>query len=316
VHVCAFDPTGISDALLREIYRVMVLCREETNRDEPYRTQAEAVAYLRHPPASEPRSYWYIEDAVGPAAFAQLGVVEGSSTGEVEILVRPDCRRRGFGLALLEAVCSRAREHGCEVIVGGHASPAGAAFAARVTAVDTRKDVRSLLRLPLLQAEVRPVVGYSVRSWVGATPEPLLESYAQAREAINDAPRAAEQEWSPWNPDRIRDLEATLQRRGRELRVTVALDEQGSVVGFTELRVSTAPCAKASTEDTAVIGGHRRRGLARWIKFESLARLQHDRPDVQVVVTTNAETNEAMLMLNRWLGFVSVGCYTSCVLTL
>jgi GNAT superfamily N-acetyltransferase len=306
----------MSRNVLSAIYGVMVSCHEEVTRAEPYRTLAEAEAYLRHPPAFEPRSYWYADEAGEPVGFAQLGVVEGSATGEVEILVHPDARRRGYGAALLEAVCARARTTGCEVIMGSHATAAGAAFAARAGAVNRRRDVRSLLRLPLRGQAVRPVEGYTVRSWTGATPERLLDSFARAREAINDAPRATEQEWSGWDPGRVRDLEATLQRRGRELRVTVALDAHGSVAGFTELRVSLAPDAKASTEDTAVVGEHRRRGLARWIKLESVARLQRDRPDVQLVLTTNAEDNEAMLTLNRSVGFVPIAHYTTCTLDL
>lgn len=294
----------------------MVSCHDEVTRAEPYRTLAEAEAYLRHPPASEPRSYWYFEEAGEPVGFAQLGVVEGSAAGEVEILVRPDARRRGYGAALLEAVCARGHARGCDVIMGSHATAAGAAFAARARAMNTRRDVRSLLRLPLQHLTVRPVEGYTVRSWIGATPEELLGSYARAREAINDAPGAVEQEWSPWDTARVRDLEATLQRRGREPRVTAALDARGSVTGFTELRVSHAPGAKASTEDTAVVREHRRRGLARWIKLESITRLQHDRPDVQLVVTTNAEDNQAMLMLNRSMGFVPIAHHTRCTLDL
>jgi GNAT superfamily N-acetyltransferase len=306
----------MSQAVLAAIYRVMLFSHEEVNRAEPYRTVAETGAYLHHPPAFEPRSYWYFEEAGEPVGFAQLGIVEGSATGEVEILVRPDARGRGYGTALLEAVCARAQASGCDMIIGSHATAAGAAFGARAKAVETRRDVRSLLRLPLREQAVSPVAGYGLRSWVGATPEALLSSYASAREAINDAPRAAEQDWSRWDAARVRDLEATLERRGREPRITAALDAHGCVKGFTELRVSLTRQAKASTEDTAVVAEHRRKGLARWIKLESLARLQHDRPDVQLVTTTNAEDNKAILMLNRSIGFAPVARYTTCTLDL
>ena len=50
------------------------------------------------------------------------------------------------------------------------------------------------------------------------------------------------------------------------------------------------------------------------MKLESLLRLQHDRPAVGLVTTTNAEENVAMLALNRSLGFEPVTAYTSCVL--
>ena len=201
------------------------------------------------------------------------------------------------------------------MLIGTHATAPGALFAARTGAVDKRREIRSLLKLPLPDdLATRPVSGYTVRSWVGATPQALLESFAHAREAINDAPRASEEERAAWSAARVRELEAIVERRGREARVTVGLDARGSVVAFTELRLSTAPGAKAGTEDTAVLAQHRRRGLGRWVKVESLRRLQHDRPDVGLVTTTNAEENVAMLALNRSLGFEPVTAYTSCVL--
>jgi GNAT superfamily N-acetyltransferase len=117
-----------------------------------------------------------------------------------------------------------------------------------------------------------------------------------------------------WDAARVRDLEAALERRDREVRVTVALDEHDEVVAFTELRVSRTLGATATTEDTAVVRGHRRKGLGRWVKLESLRRLQDDRPDVTQVTTVNAEENEAMRGLNEALGFSPVAVWTNCVL--
>ena len=74
--------------------------------------------------------------------------------------------------------------------------------------------------------------------------------------------------------------------------------------------------ATASTEDTAVVRGHRRKGLGRWVKAESLRLLQEDRPDVTQVTTVNAEENRAILGINEALGFEPVAVWTSCVLGL
>jgi GNAT superfamily N-acetyltransferase len=313
--VRSLNRSALSADDLAAIYEVMVQCHAEANAEEPYRSLAETEAYLRHPPGFEPRHYWLAERGGECQGFAQLGAVDGSPAGSAEILVRPDARRQGNGRELLAVVREQARLLGCRILIGSHGTAPGASFAAWARAVDTRRDVRSLLRLPC-PAVAREITGSGVQSWVGATPDGLVESYAQAREAINDAPRAADEEWAAWDADRIRDLEAVLERRGRELRVTVALDAVGSVVAFTELRVSKTPGAMAGTEDTAVLPAHRRRGLGRWVKVESLRLLQRDRPDVHLVTTTNAEDNTAMLTLNRALGFRPVAHSTSCVLDL
>jgi GNAT superfamily N-acetyltransferase len=299
--------------LLDRVYDVMLRCHAEVNPEAPYRSRDEAVAFLSHPPVSETRECWIAESEGECVGFGQLAVGSGSPTARVEVLVHPDSRRSGHGIALLEAVRRQATARGARVLIGNHATEAGSRFAAAAGAVDTLRDVHSVLRLPLAVVVV-PVPGYRLRSWVGPAPDELLDSFARGREAINDAPFASDEEVEVWDAARVRDLEAALERRGREIRVTVALGEQDEVVALTELRVSRTPGANATTEDTAVLREHRRRGLGRWVKLESLRRLQEERPDVTQVTTVNAEQNQAMRGLNEALGFQPVAVWTSCVL--
>ena len=58
-----------------------------------------------------------------------------------------------------------------------------------------------------------------------------------------------------------RAMEESLRRRGRELRVTVALDSGDEVGAFTDLRVSRGSIL-GFTDDTATIAAHRGIGLA------------------------------------------------------
>jgi mycothiol synthase len=304
-------------ALPEELHELMARCHAEANAEEPYRSRVDTEAYLRHPPTVEARDYWIAESSSECVGFAQLGVLHGSPSGHVEILVRPEARRQGHGTALLETVLSQARLRGARVLIGSHATEPGSRFAAAVGAVDSKRAIRSLVRLPLAKdVGARPVDGYTVQTWIGPAPDRLLASYAAARNAINDAPRPSGEEAVVWDAALVRDLETALERRNRDMRVTVAVDEHGKVVAFTELRVSRVPGAIAGTEDTAVVASHRRRGLGRWVKLESLLRLQLDCPDVPLVATMNAEENRAMLELNRAVGFSPVAVHTSSVLQL
>jgi mycothiol synthase len=312
VPVRLFDPSAVPAELMQGVHDVMARCHAEANAEEPYRSQADTAAYLRHPPEAEARFHWIAEAGGACAGFAELRV-HGSPTAHADILVHPDARLRGHGKALLDAVGAQARLRGATALIGRHATDAGARFAAAAGAVDSQRWIRSLLRLPLA-AETQPVGGYTVRSWVGPAPDPLLASYAEARNAINDAPD--DEEPTLWDVALVRDLEAALARRNRDIRVTVVLDERGEVVAFTELRTSRSAGAVATTEDTAVVASHRRKGLGRWVKLESLGRLQRDRPDVSLVATTNAESNHAMLELNRTVGFSPVAVSTNSVLQL
>jgi len=302
-------------AALDGAYEVLRLCHAEENPGEPFRTRGEVESSLRHPPASDVREYWVAEEDAVIVGFAQLAGERDAPVVRVEVVVHPEARRRGHGTKLLEHVLEAAHGLGARELLGGHATEPGSRFAAQAGAVDSQREIRSLLRLPA-EGSAASVPGYELESWVGAAPERLLDSFARAREAINDAPVATDEDIAVWNGERVRDLEAALERRNRDIRVTVALDGEDEVVAFTELRVSRARSRVANTEDTAVVAEHRRRGLGRWVKLESLQRLHADRPDVELVTTDNAEQNESMLKLNRSLGFAPVCVHTSCVLQL
>lgn len=317
VDIRELRPGAISDAELAAVHEVLATVHAEANTVEPYRSTADTIAFLRHPPESETRSQWVAREAGVTVGFAQLGVLVSAAGGWViELAVHPGHRRRGIGRGLLAAVCMQARLAGCRTVTGRHTTAGGAAFARAVGATDGSCDVRSLLRLAEFTPPPIAIAGYSLASWCGAAPDSLVDSFAQARMAINDAPPATHDEWEAWDVHRVRDLERAVARRGREIRVTVALDPDRQVVGFTELRVSAEPGSVAATEDTAVLRAHRGKGLAGWMKAGCLAELQRDRPDVELVSTSNAEANAAMLAVNRRLGFVPVATARRCVLDL
>ena len=113
----------------------------------------------------------------------------------------------------------------------------------------------------------------------------------------------------------LRNLEEACLRRGRPPRVTVALDDRDEVGSFTDLR-HTPGSTDASIDDSATIASARGRGLATAVKLESLRRLREYAPQVERVVTLNAEENAAIRAVNTRLGFVPVVTLTTTVLTL
>jgi GNAT superfamily N-acetyltransferase len=301
------------DRLVARVHQLLLACHEEASPRVPYREEAETAAYLRNPPPFERRSLWIAGDVEG---FARLAIIDGSRSAWLELAVAHRSRRQGIGRALLDASVAEARSHGCTAVGGRHTTPAGAAFARAAGAVDARQDITSLLELGAVELDLVPVDGYRLESWIGAAPGELVESYAAARNAINDAPSYNDDEDYPWTVEMVRGEEEMLAQRGRELRVTTALDARGEVAAFTELRLSTVPGTVASTEDTATVATHRHRGLAAWVKAESLRLLRTERPNVRLVATTNAAENAAILALNRRLGFERAAIATTASLTL
>jgi mycothiol synthase len=292
------DPAD--DRLLARVHKLLLACHQEASPGVPYRDVAETAAFFRHPPPFEARPLWIAGDVDG---FAWLKVAGGSSSGWLELAVSSAARRRGIGRALFETAAAEARAFGCVSLAGRYATPGSAAFACALGARDARRDVTSILELSSARLDRASVSGYRLESWVGSAPERLVASFAAARNAINDAPQSTEDESEVWTVATVRGLEAAVERRGRELRVTVAIDADDSVAAFTELRLSPDPGTFASTEDTATVASHRGRGLAGWVKAESLTLLRAERPRVRLVTTTNAAENVAILAVNRRLGF-------------
>jgi GNAT superfamily N-acetyltransferase len=231
--------------------------------------------------------------------------------------VRPSFRRRGIGRALFETLVATARADGVGSFFGEHASREGAAFARAMGAVDDQRHVVSVLDLrnALLPERATPA-GVELRSWVGAAPDELVESLVRARNAMADAPVPGDLEMPVWTIDEQRRDEERWIVRAMPQHVTVAV-ERGEVVALTGIRVPEAlGSTLVHTDDTATVPHARRRGLALAVKLASLCRLRTERPDIERVATQNAMQNEAILAVNRELGFVPLLTLTSAVVTL
>jgi mycothiol synthase len=301
------DPRTAAEADLRTIHRIEQACSPE----QPFRSEELSLAFYRVWSDGERR--WWLAGDVGAAAL----MISPPSFNYVQVLVRPEARRRGIGTALLANVVASARARGIESFFAHHFDEAGAAFARHAGAVDDQRDVRSEIRLREADLpEPDLPAGWRLRTWTGAAPEELLESYARARAAIDDAPTPGDMAMTPIDVAWVRRMEETAVARGRVSRVTVALDANGDVGSFTDLRLLPAPSPISTTDDTATIVEARGLGLAYAVKVESLRRLRDERPDVEVVRTVNAEHNVAMRAVNTRAGFVPTVIETTTVLTL
>jgi mycothiol synthase len=311
VPVRELDAATAPDEVLLSLHALEEACGPP---GEPVRSPALSLAFYRHWPAGTVRRRWLAVDD-GELAGSGALFVHGPALVYVEVLVRPEQRRRGIGSDLLEAVRGAARDEGIRSVFGHHWEPAGAAFAAHVGARDDQRDVRAVLDLRAAALPEPSVpAGWRLLSWIGPAPDELVASFAAARDAMNDAPAPAGVEAPATTVEEVRRIEQTAAARGREVRVTVALDDNGRIGAFTDLRATPGDSA-AATDDTAVVASARGLGLARAVKVESLRRLRAERPEVETVTTMNAEHNAAMRHINTRIGFVPTATLTTTVLT-
>jgi mycothiol synthase len=305
------DAAALSDAELGEIYALFRQCRTAAAPDVPLPAVAELVAKARGAKSkSSTDSEWLVD-----GGFARLEMRKGRAHADVDLVVAAHARRRGVGRHLFSFLADQARAAGRRSLVGMHCDEAGAAFAASLGARRGNTILVSTLALPAL-VRPEPVPGYRVLSWADEPPEELVDSWIAALAAINDAPRSPGIEPSRIEASAVRDRMVSLVARGVQYRVTFVLDPAGEVVGLTETHVGGEPGAVARTAATAVLAEHRRKGLAQWLKAESLAQLMEQRPDVTIVRTVNDETNAGMLAINHAVGFRTAAAYTDAIVDL
>jgi GNAT superfamily N-acetyltransferase len=304
------DARTASDEVLSQFARIEHDTWQEQAPGEPLRSTDEVIAYYRHQPTSHTSCHWLAE-----GGMAGL-YVHGPAAAFLKITVLTDLRRRGIGSALLDRVVERGRELEVRALHSHHSTPAGAAFAARRGFVDGQRVVRSLLDLRSADLpEPVPPAGWRLVTWLRRVPDEHLDALVVAREAMDDAPADEGLEFPTWDAATVRASEESLARRGREMRLTVAIRDGGEIGAFTELRVSHGSTL-GFTDDTGTVEAHRGQGLARAVKLESLRRLREDHPEIEVVTTSNAEENAVMRHVNERVGFRPSLVETSATLTL
>jgi GNAT superfamily N-acetyltransferase len=304
------DARTAPDADLLAVHAIEDAYQRELVPDEPGRSAEEAIAFYRFQPTTHETFVWLAD-----GGFAAL-FVHGPEAAFVQLIAQPENRRRGIGTALLHAVKERALERGVRAMHGAHATPDGAAFAAAVGARDGQREVRSLIDLrtaELPEPSLPP--NWRLLTWLTRVPDEHLAAFVRGRAAMDDAPGSEEIGFPTASAERIRASEDSLIAREREMRVTVAMNEEGEIGSFTELRVSRGSML-GFTDDTGTVAARRGQGLARAVKLESLRRLRADHPEVTVVTTMNAEENAVMRHINESVGFRPAAVLTTATLRL
>ena len=136
-------------------------------------------------------------------------------------------------------------------------------------------------------------------------PEATRAPFAAMQAAMNDAPRGElEVEDRVYTADTVRDIDAYVSAVGFQAWTLVARHAaSGDYAGFTEVLWHPDNPAIALQGDTGVLPAHRGHALGKWLTASMLDRLRRELPQARVVRTGNADSNEAMLGINRALGF-------------
>lgn len=228
-----------------------------------------------------------------------------------KLIVIPGERRRGVGTALLRALVAGVRAQGRvslrneQVRIGS----AGAAWAEAVGFAEVNRNTWQMLQVQDVDPEAWNVpvpAGFRLEQWTDAAPEDLVSSFAEARNAILDAPSAdPADERREWTVERVRADEAEVRATDDDYRFVVAVHEEtGAVAALTGMVLTPGRTDLCWQRDTAVVGRHRGLGLGRSVKAAMMRELLADFPALQRVITSTATQNAAMIRVNEQVGYV------------
>jgi len=151
-----------------------------------------------------------------------------------------------------------------------------------------------------------PVTGeYELLFIGGRVPDDIAEAFVQLVLVMNTAPRDdLELNDFTYSVDELREQEAQQHKSGGRTWILLARHvSTGDFVGVHMIMFMPHDKTKAYVGITGVVPEHRGHRLGRWLKADMMLRLMAEHPEINCVVTGNADSNEAMLTINREMGY-------------
>jgi GNAT superfamily N-acetyltransferase/RimJ/RimL family protein N-acetyltransferase len=265
----------------------------------------------------------YVDDQVVASGWLQGSTVDNTDLADVLVCCAPAERGHGYAATMLAHVEERARARGRGRLVAEVAWPYSdgpdgtgsteLAWARRQGFEVGLIDVQRRLPLPVPVEKLDAMAAeaaahhadYTLRSFEGPVPEDLAEGWvAMEASLMTEAPMGEiERQTETADVGALRANEAMIAKQGRVKVSTVALDQGGELVAYTDFAVSVHESERAYQWGTLVRADHRGHRLGMAVKVANLRLLQETRPQLTTAVTYNADVNAPMVAVNDQLGF-------------
>lgn len=303
-----FDPDTASSKELSEFHELMVADSKADRPGERLPTFEGAMSWLRMNFSGHgSQRYWgaWLDGSLRGWVKVELPTVEQQHAALLNLRVHPYSRRQGIGKALLKTAVATierpvVRDSGVVLNSPGHNWEKSMGF--------TEVETMVLQHLFLDDADEEPRSGsladrYQLASWTKQAPAFLLDSYAQARNAIQDSPNSSEHNPTLWTAALVRENEDRLRGEGVEQLVSVASEvTSGKVVAVTIVELHPGRKIGYLT-DTCVVREHRGEGLGLAVKDAIQRKLRQEHPDIEKIQTSVHRVNSHMLRINEHLGY-------------
>ena len=324
------DPKKESDAEIAERVALENELTREILPDEPPTSVDQAIATTRARPERHRRYLWKVRDANGTLVGLAATTIDPDDTDNPDILwcglsLLPSVRRQGVGTRLLAELLRVAELEGCSRVIGFTVDgrTGGAEFARSVGAEP--KLAEHLNHLPLAEVD-RPMLerwvaeaadraaDYELIGWDGPVPDgDYLTRWVDLVVVMNTAPRD-DLQMNDWTltPEEVREDEKVSAAAGIEEWTLVARHRStGEWVGFHDVSWNPTEPMFVYVGATGVKPEHRGHALGKWLKAVMTLRILDERPDVTHIRTGNADSNDAMLGINKLMGYRPLLAHTA-----
>ncbi|WP_370616152.1 hypothetical protein [Mumia sp. Pv 4-285] len=146
---------------------------------------------------------------------------------------------------------------------------------------------------------------YALRTWRGPAPDEVLAEYAAMRAVMAVEAPSGDMGWEAedFPPERVRTEEAELAAQRRTPWTTVAVADDGTLAGHSQIIVPATDIENAYQWDTLVLREHRGHRLGLAMKARNLLAAADDLVPRSLLHTWNATENGPMVAVNETIGF-------------
>jgi len=315
VRIDQFDPAA-DESRLRECYELAVSGHEADDPNVPVDSYRRFRNWWTQGWAGNPQQIW-LATATSGMLLGYYHLVlperENRTNGFLSPCVAPACRRQGVGSALIAHAAGQAAAADRTLLMSSaRVGAPGHAFAGSIGARQGLLEVRRVLdagpalhaRLSGLRAEAEQhAAGYTLRRWLGVTPDELVRPVCALHAAMADAPHDDAYEPMNWDADRLlADEKQVVEDGARIYSVAAIQDGTGAAAALTQVFIDPDVAGWGFQGLTAVTREHRGHRLGLLVKVDMVDWLAEAEPERSRFVTSNAADNEHMIAVNEKLG--------------
>jgi len=316
MHIERFG-AGTDPDVVRACHEMYVAAAPFDVPGEPPMSERVFAGWLRMHWTGDRPETWLARDATGaPCGWYSLILParENTHLAYLQPLVGLPHRRRGIGTALVRHAAGRAHEEGrvtltAETTLGSAGEGFSRALGARAGMAEASRvlQVRAIPDGHLARLRVRAQAAahrYSVLSWEGPAPERYIGQVAALNQDGEDAPLEEGHERKHWDAARVLAAQQRTADQGlRHYSVAAHDDRTGELVALTDLEVDPQIPEWAYQGLTVVARAHRGHRLGLLVKVAMLELLADHEPQLEQIITGNADVNEHMIAINTELGY-------------